>query len=117
MDGIFTINDLRGEYWLYTEGDLKVNVGRGWDRGACHFNTSDVHVQAGGPIDTGKVARILAKLMLKFGGSGGYKRMILHRDGKYDLSAADIAAISRTLSQHGFSLMEDGQGQVITWKR
>ncbi|MCC6443075.1 MAG: hypothetical protein IT210_06405 [Armatimonadetes bacterium] len=39
MAGSFKINDLRGEYWLYPEGGLQVNIERGAAEGGCHVNT------------------------------------------------------------------------------
>ena len=63
-----------------------------------HFNTSDVHLESGGPLEIGKVAEILLNLMLKFGADDGeYKNLVLHRDGKYDLSGEQIAQIDRAL--------------------
>lgn len=109
--GTFTINDLRGEYWLYSEGELRVNVGRGGIDGVCHFNTSDVHLESGGPLEIGKVAEILLNLMLQFGAEGGgYKNLVLHRDGKYDLSGEQISQIDRALRKTGFTqVIHDGK--------
>jgi len=105
--GTFTLNDLRGEYWLYSEGELRVNIGRGGISGVCHFNTSDVHLETGGPLEIGKVAEILLELMLKFG--AGYKSLVLHRDGKYDLSGEQIAQMDRALRKIGFTqVIHDG---------
>jgi len=108
--GTFTVNDLRGEYWLYSEGALRVNIGCGGISGVCHFNTSDVHLESGGPLEIGKVAEILLNLMLKFGTEvGGYKNFVLHRDGKYDLSDEQIAQIDRALRKIGFTqVIQDG---------
>jgi hypothetical protein len=117
MNG-FTQNDPRGEYWLYSEGALQVNVGRGGISGGCHFNTSDVHLQSGGPLDCQKVAEILATLMVKFGeGHGGYKRLILHRDGKYDLAEEDVMVIDQALTKIGFSLLGDPKDQELQWTK
>ena len=114
--GEFTINDLRGEYWLYSEENLRVNVGRGGVSGVCHFNTSDVHLEAGGPLDSQKVSEILSKLMLKFGGpKDGYKRILLNLDGKYILTHSHITAIDQVLSKLGFKMFPDSEGKKILW--
>jgi hypothetical protein len=114
----FTINDLRGEYWLYTEGELRVNVGRGGVEGVCHFNTSDVHLESGGPLDSRKVAEILTKLMIEFGrGPGGYSNLMLHNDGKYDLSRDHISTIDQELTKAGFTIQASNDGKEILWVR
>jgi hypothetical protein len=116
--GRFECADLRGEYWLYTEGSLKVSVGRGAVAGECHFNTSDVHLESVGPLESRKVAEILAQLMTEFGGEpGGYRRLVLHLDGKYDLSADDVALIDRALSGIGFSRRGGAAGKDLLWVR
>lgn len=118
MNGNFTINDLRGEYWLYSEGDLRVNVGRGGISGVCYFNTSDVHVEAGGPLDSRRVAEILSKLMVRFGGKpGGYRTLVLYKDGKYDLSPDDVQLIDQELSTLGFQIVEGDSDGEIKWRR
>lgn len=112
----FIQNDPRGEYWLYTEGNLRVNVGRGAHSGVCHFNTSDVHVESGGPLHPQKVAEILAKLMAEFGDAeGGYRQLVLHRDGKHELSKDDVAAIDRALSNIGFKLLTNAEDKELKW--
>ena len=111
-----TVNDLRGEYWLYTEGGLCVNVGRGSADG-CNFNTSDIHLVSGGPLNTDKVADILSKLMLRFGGkTGGYHKLRLHLDGKFDLSEDHIFIIDRELSKEGFLLHKHEGGKELCWQ-
>jgi hypothetical protein len=115
--GKFTLNDLRSEYWLYSEGDLRVNVGRGGISGECHFNTSDVHLESGGPLDATKVADILADLMIECGSEpGGYKNLVLHIDGKYDLSQSHIESIDRALAKIGFKRMGRTNNEV-RWNR
>jgi hypothetical protein len=117
-DGVFTLNDLRGEYWLYSEGELRVNVGQGGIRGVSHFNTSDIHLQSGGPIDSKKVAEILSKLMIQVGDRrGGYRHLVLHNDGKYILSREDVALIDQRLSEIGFQLTDASTGDEVHWKR
>lgn len=115
--GTFTLNDPRGEYWLYSDGELRVNVGRGGISGVCHFNTSDVHLESGGPLDTGKVAEILLALMLEFGArQSGYKNLVLHSDGKYELSEEQIAEIDRALRKIGFNQVIH-HGNEARWSR
>jgi hypothetical protein len=116
--GCFRQNDPRGEYWLYSEGDLTVNVGRGDIEGVCHFNTSDVHLISGGPLDHSKVAEILAQLMAQFGAAkGGYKKLLLHRDGKYELTGEDVRRINNMLSEIGFTLKSRPDSINMLWTR
>ena len=118
MDGRFTVNDSRGEYWLYTEGALRVNIGRGAIGSACHFNTSDIHVESGGPIGSGKVAEILSRLMIQFGSkSGGYRELVLHLDGKFSLAQADIASINQALASLGFAEVRSAPVDQKYWRR
>jgi hypothetical protein len=114
--GHFIQDDPRGEYWLYSEGGLEVSIGRGGIGQVCHFNTSDIHVRSGGPLSSGKVAAILAELMLEFGSDrGGYDRLTLHLDGKYDLSAENLTAIDQALSQAGFRLRDAFDNKELRW--
>lgn len=115
--GKFTLNDLRGEYWLYSDGDLQVNVGRGGISGECHFNTSDVHLESGGPLDVPKVAEILSELMVKFGAEQeGYRILVLHNDGKYDLSQEHVGRIDQALMEIGFK-RRGPAGEVFRWSK
>jgi hypothetical protein len=112
--GYFTQNDPRGEYWLYSEGNLRVNIGRGGISGVCHFNTSDVHLESGGPLGDSKVAEILAQLMVESGNDhGGYKQLTLHNDGKYDMSPEHVALIDRALSKIGFRLLNSSHKEIV----
>jgi hypothetical protein len=116
--GSFRQNDPRGEYWLYSEGELTVDVGRGGIEGVCHFNTSDVHLVSGGPLDHSKVTEILALLMTQFGDTkGGYKKLLLHRNGKYELSDEDVRRINDVLSEIGFALKSRPDSRDMLWAR
>jgi hypothetical protein len=118
MMGYFKQDDPRGEYWLYLEDGLSVSIGRGSVSGVCHFNTADIHLMSGGPLDNGKAAEIMAQLMVKFGSEqGGYRKMALHRDDKYDFTSEQIALIDQTLSGIGFSMENRFDSKDILWTK
>lgn len=115
--GTFTQSDPRGEYWLYSEDELRVEVGSGGIAGVRHFNTNDVHLQSGGPLESAKVAEILRDMMRKFGAEGGgYRNLVLHRDGKYDLTGDQIAQIDLVLLDLGFAPAIH-EGKESRWSR
>jgi len=69
-------------------------------------------------LDTGKVAEILTQLMIEFGNCrGGYKKFVLHNDGKYDLTGKDIASINQALSTIGFTLHNNTDGKELLWMK
>lgn len=112
MAGTFTVNDLRGEYWLYKDGPLTVNVGKGGG-GGCTVNTSDMHVLSGGPIGVDKAADILIQLLEKMGApSGGYNRLTLKSDGGYELQDSHFILAETRLGAIGFRRHSEGPGWV-----
>jgi hypothetical protein len=114
----FIKDDPRGEYWIYIEDSLNVRVGRGGISGVCHFNTSDIHLEAGGPLSIDKAAQILVQLMVEFGGpQSNYRKILLHRDGKYDFTGKQIALIDQKLSEFGFGMLNGPDGKEILWSR
>lgn len=114
----FQVNDLRGEYWLYTEGDLRVNVGKGWIDGACVVNTSDVHLEAGGPIDADRVASILAEFLALMGGpQGGFGKLMLYNDGQYDFTQRHFDLVDSHLRPLGFQLVSNRHGKELLWAK
>jgi hypothetical protein len=114
--GCFTQEDPRAEYWLYSEDGLKVSIGRGGISGACHFNTSDIYPEAGGPLGTSKAADILAQFMCMWG-TDGYKTLVLHRDGKYELTEDQVAVIDHALSRIGFHTTNGPNCMEIVWTK
>ncbi len=106
----------RGEAWLYQEGDRQVmlEIGLGIPQ-TCGVHTSGVSAEAGGPLALDEAVSILAKFMVFMGGPGGFSKLVLSNDGKYELTRQHFHLINRELAPLGFQRQSDQEDAVLTW--
>ncbi|MBI3549278.1 MAG: hypothetical protein HY078_09580 [Elusimicrobia bacterium] len=111
MDWTVEVNDLRGEYWLYREGSLAVDVGRGAMEEGDVFNTCDVHQTAGMTSDAATIARAIGRVMKSI----GTRRCVLHLDGKWTLGEPEIAIIDAEVAGIGLRRRTPPGAAVVRW--
>jgi hypothetical protein len=113
----FECVELRGEAWLYKEGNRQVmlEIGLGVPD-TCGVHTSGVSAQAGSPLELDEAVSILAKFMVFMGSpAGGFSTLVLSNDGKYDLTQQHFDLIDRELRPLGFQLESNDGDVVLTW--
>lgn len=82
----------------------------------CGVHTSGVSAQAGGTLELDEAVSILAKFMVFMGSpAGGFSKLVLSNDGKYELTRQHFDLIDRELTPLGFQLESNQEDAVLTW--